>query len=215
MASTRLRRTFNYPTESDDDDAVEAGMDEQDRETLITDLSARDTSSTRLYTHLLLLLPLLPIPFYIPHLFGIATIVPALCAVASLAASAYTLYFLPLPPVRNSAAGGAARKAKVYGQAKAKPSIPSVLQSVFAAPESQPVPFVSSETKELLRRYIIPGNAVVVVVLVLSEVVRRRSWSEGFAVGGGFLPAFVWGMVLGARRELRVVDLGELERLKG
>jgi hypothetical protein len=29
MAATRLRRTFQYPTESDDEDAVEQGMDEQ------------------------------------------------------------------------------------------------------------------------------------------------------------------------------------------
>jgi hypothetical protein len=29
MAATRLRRTFQYPSESDDEDAVEQGMDEQ------------------------------------------------------------------------------------------------------------------------------------------------------------------------------------------
>jgi hypothetical protein len=29
MAATRLRRTFHYPSESDDEDAVEQGMDEQ------------------------------------------------------------------------------------------------------------------------------------------------------------------------------------------
>lgn len=29
MAATRLRKTFQYPSESDDEDAVEQGMDEQ------------------------------------------------------------------------------------------------------------------------------------------------------------------------------------------
>ena len=29
MAAQRLRKTFKYPSESDDEDAVEAGMDEQ------------------------------------------------------------------------------------------------------------------------------------------------------------------------------------------
>lgn len=29
MATSQLRRTFKYPSESDDEDAVEAGMDEQ------------------------------------------------------------------------------------------------------------------------------------------------------------------------------------------
>lgn len=29
MASTRLRRTFHYPSESDDEETLEQGMDEQ------------------------------------------------------------------------------------------------------------------------------------------------------------------------------------------
>lgn len=29
VATQRLRKTFKYPSESDDEDAVEAGMDEQ------------------------------------------------------------------------------------------------------------------------------------------------------------------------------------------
>jgi hypothetical protein len=29
VAAQRLRKTFKYPSESDDEDAVEAGMDEQ------------------------------------------------------------------------------------------------------------------------------------------------------------------------------------------
>ena len=36
MAATRLRRTFHYPSDTDDDDAVEEGMDEQGTHTLAT-----------------------------------------------------------------------------------------------------------------------------------------------------------------------------------
>jgi hypothetical protein len=35
MAATRVRRTFNYPAESEDDDAVEEGMDEKGNTLLI------------------------------------------------------------------------------------------------------------------------------------------------------------------------------------
>jgi hypothetical protein len=34
------------------------------------------------------------------------------------------------------------------------------------------------------------------------------------AIGGGYVPGLILTVVLWARRELRVVDLGELERLR-
>lgn len=46
------------------------------------------------------------------------------------------------------------------------------------------------------------------------ELYQGMTWSEGVVLGGGYLPGFVLGVVLWARRELRVVDLGELEKLK-
>jgi hypothetical protein len=33
-------------------------------------------------------------------------------------------------------------------------------------------------------------------------------------VGGGYMPGLVFSVVMWARRELRVVDMGELERLR-
>jgi hypothetical protein len=42
MAATRLRRTFQYPSESDDEDAVEQGMDEQGTYSLPHPISPSD-----------------------------------------------------------------------------------------------------------------------------------------------------------------------------
>jgi hypothetical protein len=51
-------------------------------------------------------------------------------------------------------------------------------------------------------------------VLAVLELWQGRTWSEGVMVGGGYLPGFMLSVVLWARRELRVVDMGELEKLK-
>ncbi|KAJ4406018.1 hypothetical protein N0V91_004902 [Didymella pomorum] len=97
MATTRIRKTFHYPDSSDDEDTVEAGLDAQDQAALLDTLQTRDTTSTRLYTLLLLVFPATIFIFTLPHLFALTGFFPSLLALASLAASAYTLYYLPLP----------------------------------------------------------------------------------------------------------------------
>ncbi|KAF1964399.1 hypothetical protein BU23DRAFT_492837 [Bimuria novae-zelandiae CBS 107.79] len=209
-AATRLRRTFAYPSESDDEDAVETGMDETDRATLLQTLATHDTRTTSTYTHLLLVLPLLPILLYLPLLLRIPTLPAALAAVTSLLASAYTLCFLPLPPVKvsitsvselqnqkNSTAAGRVKPAAQEGKA-----------------ERRAVPWVSARTADVLAEWIVLGNAVLCGLLAAVELFQGRTLSEGVTVGGGYLPGVILTVVLFARRELRVVDMSELERLR-
>jgi hypothetical protein len=80
--------------------------------------------------------------------------------------------------------------------------------------ERTPVPYLSDEVTDLVAKYIVSANGVMCVLLALLELWQRRTWSEGIMVGGGYLPGFVLSVVLWARRELRVVDMGELEKLK-
>ena len=115
MATTRLRKAFRYPTDEDSDDPVE-GIDEEgphtllpntratltrppEQEKLIQTLHTTDAAKTRLYTTLLLPLPLLPTLLYLPRL---TTSLPAAslsaAAIASLLATAYILYYLPHAP---------------------------------------------------------------------------------------------------------------------
>jgi hypothetical protein len=89
MATTRLRRTFAYPTESDSDDPPD--LDEEHQEALLTDLQTQDEATSTLYRHFFLALPVLTSLAYIPTLFTaqnatqtftalLAIIVPALAA---------------------------------------------------------------------------------------------------------------------------------------
>ncbi|KAF2441798.1 hypothetical protein P171DRAFT_366171 [Karstenula rhodostoma CBS 690.94] len=205
-AATRLRRTFQYPSESDDEDAVEAGMDEQDQATLLTTLSTHDTRTTSTYTHLLLVLPLLPIVLYIPLLFHLSTLPAAGLAIPSLLASAYTLYFLPLPPLRISVSHVADLQSPTSARSKPKPT--------EAKAERRPVPYISEGTAEVVARYIVFANGALCAVLAVAEVLQGRAWGEGMTVRGGYLPGLVFTVVMFARRELRAVDMSELERLQ-
>ncbi|KAK7191074.1 uncharacterized protein CC84DRAFT_1117904 [Paraphaeosphaeria sporulosa] len=204
-AATRLRRTFHYPSESDDEDAVEAGMDEQDQAHLLTTLSTHDTHTTSTYTHLLLVLPLLPILLYIPHFFRLSTLPAAGLAIPSLLASAYTLYFLPLPPVQISVS---------HVVDLQSPSARSRTKPAETKAERPPVPYISEATADLVARYIVVANGALCAVLAIAEMLQGRSWGEGVTVGGGYLPGLVFTVVMFARRELRAVDMSELERLQ-
>jgi hypothetical protein len=55
MATTRLRRTFHYPSDSDDP----PDLDEEHQETLLQDLETRDKKTSTLYRNLFLALPVL------------------------------------------------------------------------------------------------------------------------------------------------------------
>ena len=137
---------------------------------------------------------------------------------ASLAASAYTLYFLPLPPRSAGIIVDGENIGKGKGKGKRKGGIGGYGLNTGGWNEGQAekkeVPWLSDEVQELLARYIVPGNGVVCGLLTLLELVRGREWREGMMVGGGYLPGLVLTVVLWARRELRVVDMSELETLR-
>lgn len=97
MATTRLRKTFHYPTE-DDSDPDE--LDEQDQESLIADIQARDSNSNDFYRRAFLPLPLLSLLLYVPSIFAPTSsraVLVALLSLTSLAGTAYIIYYLPLP----------------------------------------------------------------------------------------------------------------------
>ncbi|KAF1926029.1 uncharacterized protein M421DRAFT_94172 [Didymella exigua CBS 183.55] len=212
MATTRLRKTFNYPDSSDDEDTVEAGLDAEDQAEILSSLHAQDGSSTHLYTSLLLLLPAAIALLTLPGLVHASTFAPSLLALASLAASAYTLYYLPLPPRSVGIIVDGQRVGKRNEKATGRCRLNAAASS--ARGERVEVPWLSSEVQGILARYIVPGNGAVCSILAVAELVQRREWREGMMIGGGYLPGLVLTVVLWARRELRVVDMSELQQLR-
>jgi hypothetical protein len=53
IAAQRLRKTFKYPSESDDEDAVEAGMDEQGTYSLFSSLYIPSSTASTLLSQAL------------------------------------------------------------------------------------------------------------------------------------------------------------------
>lgn len=97
MATTRLRRTFAYPTESDSDDPPD--LDEEHQEQLLTTLQSQDEATSNLYRHLFLALPVLTSLAYIPAFAwasGATETVVALLSVIVPALAAWILWTYPV-----------------------------------------------------------------------------------------------------------------------
>jgi hypothetical protein len=127
------------------------------------------------------------------------------------------MFFIPLPPVKVGVDAPTlktqTRKKKYSGGYGYNVTSSSEQQGRRA--ERKTVPYVSDESADLIAKYIVPANAAVCVLLAIVEVCfGARTWSEGVMIGGGYLPGLVLSVVLWARRELRVVDMTDLEKLK-
>jgi hypothetical protein len=98
MATTRLRKAFRYPSESDDEDDVDE-LDEEHQEKLIADLQAQDAQKNDLYRKAFTAIPILGSIFFL-YTFVIAVTAGqrliALLSLSSLATTAYILYFMPI-----------------------------------------------------------------------------------------------------------------------
>ena len=125
---------------------------------------------------------------YLPRLLSPSASLPSVAALASLLASAYALYYLPLDSASSP--------------------------TTSTAQNPAPTPPLPPRIAALLSQHVVRANAGVCVALAVREVVRGRAWSEGMVVGGGYVPGVVLGVILWARRELRAVDMVELERAR-
>jgi len=91
---SRLRKSFHYPADNDSDDSAPEALDEEEQENLIRTLHQENISRNKLYTRILLSLPLLSIPLYLPTLFSPKTTILSLLSISSLLSTAYLLYTL-------------------------------------------------------------------------------------------------------------------------
>lgn len=96
MASTRLRKTFRYPSESDSEPDE---LDEEHQEALLVDLKAQDDAKNDIYRKLYLAIPLLAALYFFTAIFTSTSArkrLLALLSLSSLVSTAYILHFLPI-----------------------------------------------------------------------------------------------------------------------
>lgn len=96
MATTRLRKTFHYPSDSDSEPDE---LDEEHQERLIATFQAEDAQKNELYRNAFLSIPLISALFFL-YTFIIASTARqrmiALLSVSSMISTAYILKFMPI-----------------------------------------------------------------------------------------------------------------------
>ena len=96
MATTRLRKTFHYPSESDSEPDE---LDEEHQEKLIASFQAEDAQKNELYRNAFLSIPLISTLFFL-YMFVVASTARqrliALLSISSMISAAYILKFMPI-----------------------------------------------------------------------------------------------------------------------
>lgn len=114
MATSRLRKTFKYPSDAMLDDDDPSDLDEQSQESLISSLSTSNDAANTLYTRIFTLLPLLACLPFLWTLFITApshgalgaVFLPCILGVTSLGVSSLVMGFVPLNTAAGDGAGG-------------------------------------------------------------------------------------------------------------
>jgi len=186
MASTtRLRKTFAYPTEEEDSEPDD--LDETEQEDVITTLRSKDTSSSQFYKQAFLPLPLVAAIVYLPSLLtsrSRADFLLAVLSISSLASTAYVLwYFPPRIPTQPLVRG----KTPVYA-----------LHYQADGPIEEYLPWLNGVMSALLA--------------MMAGVDYRRGRPED--MWRGLLPGMIFAIVMFARTQMRPLDVAGLERLR-
>jgi len=186
MASPRLRKTFQYPSDADSEDEP-TDLDEQEQEELITSLHTRDESSNLFYQRAFLSLPLLSTLVYLPALvFALPArqVLLAFLSISSLLCTAYILHFIPPRAASNPDSKG---KRPLF-RTQAHPDGP-------------------------IEEYLPWLNAALSSIMALAAVLAWRKGLLDEALRNA-LPAAVFVVVVIARRQMAPLDIAELERLR-
>ncbi|OTA57270.1 hypothetical protein K449DRAFT_386571 [Hypoxylon sp. EC38] len=219
-ATSRLRRTFAYPTDDNDAPSFPSSaevLDEQEQEDLITSLAQQNEARNSQFRLLLLCLPVVSaLPYLVALVFPRSSgdggsgsdRLTALLSLTSLASTAWMLW-TQAPGVTGirvldawvSGAGagadsGSRGNKKEPGQQKKKK-------------QDRSVPFWAEEHRRSpLEKYLPYLNLGVCAVLVLAGFLSKSASSQGRwgHVGLSNLPAIVYGVVLVAKMVMGSVD---------
>ncbi|KAI0900922.1 hypothetical protein F4806DRAFT_450418 [Annulohypoxylon nitens] len=216
-ATSRLRRTFAYPTDDSDPNSpttLPETLDEQEQEALIASLSHQNESRNAQFRLLLLVLP---IASTVPYLIALVTPArsqtsasTALLSLTSLACTAWTLWaqapgktgirgldvWVGSEISATAGRGSYRRKKRDDDDGDGRGDIASV-------------PFWAEEHRDSpLARYLPYLNLGLCGILVLTGLLTKSGASQGHwgHVGLNNLPAIVYGVVLVAKMVMGSVD---------
>ncbi|PTB63813.1 hypothetical protein BBK36DRAFT_1125016 [Trichoderma citrinoviride] len=211
--TTRLRRTFHYPNDSDSDDTPEA-MDEQEQDNLIQTLTTQNASQNESTARVLLLLPLLSTVAYVRPLLDPKTASFAVFCLTSLLATAFLLH--RLPPTETGIAAiddWASRRNNSSSSSSSSTSASSSLrrrqqhnvQSLGGVLGRRAAAQV--EMRSPLERTLPYLNLGLVVLLILMGLVRGNDRGGGFGwVSMGNVPGLVYSVAITAKIVMAGVD---------
>lgn len=191
VASTRLRKTFRYGGDSDNDLEPDA-LDEEEQEKIIEDLQARNARSNEQFKLYFLALPTLSIIPYVPLLFTTQKLF-ALMSITSLAGTTYLLHALPpgktgIEFIDERDAGPAQRKQRIS---------------------------MSSNTRGPILRYLPFLNLFLAgFVLLLGFVAGFKLADQQHVQLLKYLPLAIYLFTVIVKIVMGGVDVGELKELK-
>ncbi|CAH0059345.1 unnamed protein product [Clonostachys solani] len=198
--AARLRRTFQYPddNQNDSEGSEPEAMDEEEQEALITRLAAENASRNATFTRVLFYTSLAAAVCYLPSLllpfYAGVTKLFSILAVTSLASTAFILH--RLPPTATGIAlldGGSSKPSK-------RQDLPLSMGAVQRSPLETYLPYL---------------NLGLITALVLMGVVTKSNVASFGWIGMGNLPAIVYIVVLVAKMVMASVDPeAELSTLK-
>ncbi|KAG2414189.1 hypothetical protein HFD88_003380 [Aspergillus terreus] len=166
MATTRLRKAFRYPDDSDDGQGREE-LDEEEQEKVIQRLHMQNDKRNSEYRIIFALLPLFSTVVFIPSLFSSGASVretfASFLSILSLVATAYAMKYLPLRhpdpkgkrPVRNP---DVARLQELLLPVDAAVCGLLALIYLFSTPMDLSVGVPSSA-------YLLPGAMLIIIVI--------------------------------------------------
>ncbi|KAK3314962.1 hypothetical protein B0H66DRAFT_328598 [Apodospora peruviana] len=216
-ATTRLRKTFQYPTdESSDPGNSPEAMDEEEQETLIATLAEQNHQRNQQFRQLLLLMPAISSIPYLLHLIPssspssrASSLLLSLLSLSSLASTAFLVS--RLPPTRtgidfvdqwSGAASSSSSNITMMpggvGMSRRRRS------SVSAATAAD----MLGQTTSPLEIYLPYLNGAVCLLAVLTGYVPhlRRNGGDLFSLWLGTLPGLIYAVVLVAKVVMAGVD---------
>lgn len=197
MATTRIRKAFRYPSESDDEDEPDE-LDEEHQERLISDFRRQDFKRNEIYRQLFLAIPLLAGLYFFLTIFTASTARQrwiSLLSVSSLVCTAYILHFMPIEsPDRKG-------KRPVYQVEAEKGPVENYLVYLNAS---------------------LAGLLLLAAVVSWKKELREAAWKEALPSSTSTLGDFsakltktvVFALIMFARQQLAPVDLEDLQKAR-